>query len=399
MNIRKNRALFLSFIFIVLLFLAGCSASGDITIPGTEPDSPAKLTEPHIRINTAKSPVKGELLLSIYSWIGKQSLTKLIIMDENGNIKKLKEIPTNGLNFTRWENNNTIRYTYISPDSMVILDRDLNEVKRVRMLKSKYLATDFKPDVHDSIYFSDNHYMLVAYYPVDTTALNPSDPRGKIVTAVIQEIKDDAVIWEWSSINFPELSAASKENVPYHPDPAYNDDLHLNSFAIDPNDYGIVMSLRNIDGVVKIDKKSGAIMWILGGDLDQFGLASHMKFLRQHHALILDNSTLTLFDNGNDSRPYSRMLEYKIDFLSKKIIDFKEILIKKPDENVYYSKYMGSVQKYGRFYLGAYPMAGHYFEYDSYKGEVTFDLELITPPEFMPDSPLVAYRIFKYPVK
>ena len=41
-------------------------------------------------------------------------------------------------------------------------------------------------------------------------------------------------------------------------------------------------SFRNIDSILKIERGTGKILWILGGKGDHFGLTEEQKFSRQH---------------------------------------------------------------------------------------------------------------------
>lgn len=116
------------------------------------------------------------------------------------------------------------------------------------------------------------------------------------------------------------------------------DYFHINSLNIDPLDNNIIISARNQDSIIKISRKDGHIIWILGGPNDQFGLTDAQKFSRQHFASYVKNGNLLLFDNGYE-REISRILEISLDEKNKKINTYEEFSLG------IFGKWCGSVQK------------------------------------------------------
>src|SRR5699024_2023658 len=103
---------------------------------------------------------------------------------------------------------------------------------------------------------------------VDTP--NPDDINGdgdmdsKVLAAYIQEIKDDEIVWEWISTDYPEFYKNSVENNDYTNSERYAADYMLiNSMFIDPKDSNLNMSFRNQDTVVKVDRETNEILWRL----------------------------------------------------------------------------------------------------------------------------------------
>ena len=116
------------------------------------------------------------------------------------------------------------------------------------------------------------------------------------------------------------------------------DYIHINTITIDPSDNNFICSFRNTDSVIKLDRESGEIIWILGGKYDDFGLTEEQLFSRQHHARVTEDGYLTIYDNGVENED-SRAIKIKIDEKNKTVVDFKEY-----DVDDYY-KYTGSVQE------------------------------------------------------
>lgn len=94
---------------------------------------------------------------------------------------------------------------------------------------------------------------------------------------------------------------------------------HPNSIAFDL-DEGIVVSYRDLNTVVKIDRKTHKIAWQLGGTHNQFTFVNDPlgHFDGQHTVRVLSNGHLLIFDNGwTHSPPTSRAVEYALDSARK----------------------------------------------------------------------------------
>jgi len=91
---------------------------------------------------------------------------------------------------------------------------------------------------------------------------------------------------------------------------------HANAIAIDPDDGNYVLSLRNLDALVKIDYTTGDVIWQLGGKKSSFALVGDplAGFQAQHSVRMLPNGGVLLYDNGlRHSPPESRAVEYQLD--------------------------------------------------------------------------------------
>ena len=77
----------------------------------------------------------------------------------------------------------------------------------------------------------------------------------------------------------------------------------VNSASWTPDGH-VLISLRHLSQVIKINRKTGAIMWKLGGPDGDFTF--HGKDPGpswQHDARLHEDGTLSLFDNGNGRDP------------------------------------------------------------------------------------------------
>lgn len=369
------------------------SKTTQVLIPG-----PQSLYEVSGTMNT----VPGIILLTPSDRSPSSVNQYLMMTNERGEILYNKQLPGAGYNFQKWNIDGKVRYTYLfnDPSSFhlpgmsngpaVILDELLVEIKRVNLLSNNdIIASSNKPnlDIHDFILLSDDHYITMAYYPKQVTNipahLNPA-ARVTVHANIIQEVRNGSVIWQWDATDYPELYETSVQGNDFTDSTRILDYLHINSFFIDPRDGNLICSFRNTDQVLKINRKTGDIIWRLGGKNSDFALTPHQYFLKQHNATLVDNNqTLLLFDNGDGSRPYSRILEYKLDESSKTVTGFKAFNIPAP-----YTAFTGGVQKLGSNYFIGGGSGNYILEINPETGERI--LEMKGPPLYL------TYRAHKY---
>jgi hypothetical protein len=121
------------------------------------------------------------------------------------------------------------------------------------------------------------------------------------------DIKTGRVLFEWHSIDHVQL-VESYYHLPRDSDRIY-DYFHINSIEID-HDGNLLVSARNTHTIYKIDRRTGRIIWRLGGKRSDFALGRGVRFAWQHDARRRPDGSLTLFDNsaGPQVRKQSRAL-------------------------------------------------------------------------------------------
>lgn len=215
---------------------------------------------------------------------------------------------------------------------VVVLNNDYEEIHRYKLHKTNKLPQGGYAEAHDYIILGDNHYVLLGAVLIPMTMQDGSVTQMR--TAYIQEVKNNEVIFEWLSSEHDELSNAyyelGTENVDY---------MHTNSITIDKTDNNFVISNRNQNSVIKIDRETGEILWTLGGKNDDFNLNSNQQLSRQHYAYFDYNNNLLLFDNGNDNKK-TQIKNFELDEENKKIVNFKSY-----EFGNKFSEFCGSVQQ------------------------------------------------------
>ena len=97
--------------------------------------------------------------------------------------------------------------------------------------------------------------------------------------------------------------------------PEYQDFDHPNSLDFD-RDGNYIVSMRSFDAVLKLNAKTGDLLWQLGGRKNQFEFVDDPLggFSAQHTAYITDEGNVLVFDNGmTHDPPRSRAVEYELD--------------------------------------------------------------------------------------
>ena len=126
------------------------------------------------------------------------------------------------------------------------------------------------------------------------------------------DIKTGRVLFDWRSIDHVRL-VESYYHLPKDPGRIF-DYFHVNSIEID-HDGNLLVSARNTHTIYKISRRTGKILWRLGGKRSDFTMGRGASFAWQHDARRRPDGDLTLFDNsaGPQVRKQSRGLVLHLD--------------------------------------------------------------------------------------
>ena len=197
----------------------------------------------------------------------------------------------------------------------------------------------FKTDYHDIRLLDNGGYILQCY---DSTWINLELPVPQLIkdVLVIQEFDNQKnLILNWNAMDYLSIYDYPEINLS-NPQITF---MHGNSIEID-NDNNLLLSNRTSNEIIKIDRLTGDIIWIMGGPLNEFVFVNDPLggFNKQHDVRRIDNGNITLFDNGTQHSPMiSRAVEYEIDEINKTATLIWEYT--HPDSIVAMS--MGSVQR------------------------------------------------------
>ncbi len=174
----------------------------------------------------------------------------------------------------------------------------------------------YMADLHEFQITSRNTALIDAFAPVNADLRSVGGSRnGKMLDSIIQEINvpTGQVLWQWRASQHisPAASyAGTPGSTPY-------DFFHLNSIQDLPGDR-VLVSARHTWAVYEIDKRTGKILWTLGGKHSSFKMGPGTQFEWQHDAHMQPDGTITIFDNGSGLGPQhqsqSRALRIRLNF-------------------------------------------------------------------------------------
>ncbi len=230
-------------------------------------------------------------------------------------------------------------------------------------------------DGHDHVIVDDGHY-IVGVHASKTVSNIPALPGQSLYVGGtgLQEIVGGAAAFSWLSTDHTELYACSARGNVYSANNGA-DYMHWNSLLVD-GDGNWVASFRHLDSVLKIDRGSGAVSWVLGGSCDQFALSAAQKFSSPHDARRAPDGRLTVFDVGA-AGVLSRVGAYTLNEAGKTLTAFTAYTT-----DAHSSYNLGSAQ----FFVSGHALVGwgefngqdaDVSEYDLTTGALSFELTLL----------------------
>ncbi|AOT73305.1 arylsulfotransferase family protein [Geosporobacter ferrireducens] len=175
-----------------------------------------------------------------------------------------------------------------------IMNQNYKVIKRLTAKKG------FTSDVHEFIITKRNTALFTAVkqVPADLTPYGgPAD--GYFDNYSIQEVdlKTGQLLFFWDVLAhvdpadsmIPASSATSSNNI--------WDCYHVNSVEEGPNNT-LLISMRNMWAIYNIDKKTGNIIWQLGGKQSDFTFGPNATFSWQHDARHRPGNRISLFDDA-----------------------------------------------------------------------------------------------------
>lgn len=172
-------------------------------------------------------------------------------------------------------------------------------------------ARGLQPRPHDLLLDPDGSYLI---FCDETRTMDLSSLGGvanaRVTGTVLQRISaTGSLLFEWNPFDhfaITDLPAAERTG-------ASVNWTHGNAFDRDI-DGNYILSFRSLSEITKIDAATGAVIWRLGGERNEFyfpGLAMP-AFVHQHGVRVLGDGTILLLDNIGD-HDASRAERYAID--------------------------------------------------------------------------------------
>jgi hypothetical protein len=190
-----------------------------------------------------------------------------------------------------WEGK--VQWTGYGEGEAVILDSSYREIARVRAANGRSM------DLH-GLYVTPEGTALFTCYPrvvkADLSAVGGSR-RGQLLESVVQEvdIASGRLLFEWRSLPHVPIERSYFMLQKHRP----FDYLHVNSVTPTP-DGNLLVSGRHAWALYKIERRTGRVIWTLGGKRSDFRMGQGAQFTWQHDARQVSDQLLTVFDNGSD---------------------------------------------------------------------------------------------------
>ena len=156
-----------------------------------------------------------------------------------------------------------------------------------------------QPRLHDLIGEPDGGYWILCdeTRSMDLSALGGSS-AARVVGTVVQHVgADGALLFQWSAFDHFELADLPPSDLA---GPTVNW-THGNAIDLDV-DGNLLVSFRSLNEIAKIDARTGAVLWRMGGRANEFTFvgATAPPFARQHGVRASAPGEILLLDNRGD---------------------------------------------------------------------------------------------------
>lgn len=203
---------------------------------------------------------------------------------------------------------------------------------------------------HDVVLTNRGTYAFITNVHVD----------GLIVDGITELNAYGEKVWEWDM---------ASHVLPVKPGEVFNQPWG-NSIEVTANGHYLI-SFRALSQVWKIDAFDGKVLMKFGGE-HAWGLAERDLPLFQHHAQIVDNGNLLLFDNGGiKERAFSRLMQYGFSNNDASVNVVNEVVLPQS----LFSPYMSAVQIFDQGYLLTSSMT-HQVAHVAIDGNVNWSMQL-----------------------
>ncbi|MFH2141409.1 MAG: aryl-sulfate sulfotransferase [Bacteroidota bacterium] len=266
-------------------------------------EMPQDIAVPEVLISN--NPEPGYLFLSSFSFANLDSSDMPghynLIIDNSADVMYYGKLKKAAMDFNIF-NDSLYSYNYVDSvfagmtyGEIVLMNQNFEVVKTLS-------AKNGLTETHDFAVAENGNILLQS---IGTRYLDLSESGGMaqaLVTScfIEEQDKDGNIVFSWDSKDFFQLGDVT-------PDVSLKSGfipvVHPNSLEI-MADGNILLSCRHLDEITKIDRKTGEIIWRMGGKHcknNQFKFINDHKygFSHQHSVSVLENGNLMLFDNGN----------------------------------------------------------------------------------------------------
>ena len=171
----------------------------------------------------------------------------------------------------------------------VILDSSYRELARFGA------GNGYQGDHHEFLITPEDTALITIYNRLPRDLVSEGNPLDRyVLDGIAQEldIESGEVLFEWHSLEHVGLDESYTNHFDY---------FHINSIGVYDEDH-LLISSRSTSTVYKISRKTGEVVWRLGGKKSDFEMGPGTRTTFQHDARRHRDGTITIFDNGNVNR-------------------------------------------------------------------------------------------------
>jgi hypothetical protein len=280
--------------------------------------------QPPALVVTARSPqaAPGEIFSAPYSGPGQSGP---MIFNEAGNVVWFHPVPSgdesSNLQVQQLDGKPVLSWWqgYVPPQGFgegeeIIDNSSYQQIGRV------YAGNGLKADLHDFTITPQDTAVLTVFDPINCDLSSVGGPRGGAVTdSIFQEIdlRTGLVRREWDSLDHVPLSDSYSTATTTSTEWPF-DYFHMNS--IDQlADGRTLISARNTWTLYELNTLTGQVLLRVGGKHSEVTLGPGAATAFQHDATMLENGTISVFDNGGVPKvqPQSRGLVVSVNPVTK----------------------------------------------------------------------------------
>jgi hypothetical protein len=257
----------------------------------------------------------------------------------------------------------------------VVLDSSYRELARFPAANGRH------GDLHEFVITPQNTALVTSN---EVVAWNRSGLQ-QVVGGVVQELElpSGRLLWEWRSL---EHVAIEETEIEAKPGPRF-DYFHINSIDVTA-DGNLLVSARNTWAAYKVSRRTGRILWRLGGKRSNFTFGDGARFEWQHDVREHADGLVSVFDNAAAPKeePQSRALLLALD-TTRMHVSLEHAYVHRPEQVL--SHFLGDAQLLGNGDVFVGWGAAPYLTEFTRSGAIAFDARLPHGGQ--------SYRAFRFP--
>jgi len=231
-----------------------------------------------------------------------------MIVDNEGHVVWSRRFPNPVVDFQKQPNGHYTVLTSIDGSAPHFYEMD----RFGTILHEYYSIATPETDVHELRLTNGGYYLFgVEYRDMDLSPIG-GNRKAHVRGLTVEYIRETMAPFIWNTFDHLSVTDAAP-------------DIDLNAVNVNPwhgnaidmdTDGNLLVSFRNADEVLKLDVRSGAVLWRLGGRNSSFTFVNDPLngFSHQHGVRRIANGDILMFDNGNlHQPPVSRPAEYRLD--------------------------------------------------------------------------------------